>query len=89
MGIRIVLAENEPIGSALRRFKKLLERDGFLRDLRRQKSFYKPAQIRRAKKFKKKFKARLTTLHAQMAGQLPVPSVKEAVVTFWKKTGKP
>src|SRR5262245_13675454 len=62
MGVRIVLADKEPIDAALRRFKKLLERSGLTRGLRRQEAFQKPTQIRRAKQFKKRFKARRATL---------------------------
>lgn len=89
MGVRIVLADQEPIGVALRRFKKLLERSGLTRDLNRQLSFKKPTKIRRAKQFKKRFKARQATLLAQTSGEQPVASVVEAHKRFWKKTGKP
>jgi small subunit ribosomal protein S21 len=89
MGVRIVLADKEPIGLALKRFKKLLERHGVIRDQRRQEAFHKPTQTRRAKKFKKRFKARKTTLLKQIAGEHPVSSLKEAKATFWKRTGKP
>jgi small subunit ribosomal protein S21 len=89
MGVRIVLADKEPIGVALRRFKKLLERSGLTRDLNRQQSFEKPTKIRRAKQFNKRFKARRATLLAQTYGEQPVASVVEAHKRFWKKTGKP
>ena len=89
MGIRIVLADKEPINAALRRFKKLLERSGLTRDLRRQESFQKPTEIRRRKRFKKWFKARLATLVAQTDGKQPVASMVEVHKAFWKKTGKP
>jgi ribosomal protein S21 len=42
MGVRIVLADKEPIGEALRRFKKMLERNGLTYDLRRHEAFHKP-----------------------------------------------
>jgi ribosomal protein S21 len=89
MGVRIVLADREPITVALRRFKRLLERSGFTRELRRQKSFLKPSQIRRAKEFNKRFKARMATLLKQINGEQPVVSVRKAHKAFWKKTGKP
>ena len=57
MGVRIVLADKEPIGAALRRLKKLLERSGLTYDLRRHEAFHKPTQERRSKAFKKRFKA--------------------------------
>jgi len=90
MGVRIVLADKEPIGLALRRVKKLLEREGVTWESKRRGSFVKPTQIRRAKKFRKKFKAREATLLAKMAGEQPTAaSVSELVESFWKKTGKP
>jgi ribosomal protein S21 len=90
MGVRIVLADKEPIGLALRRLKKLLERAGVAWETRRRRSFLKPAQIRRAKEFKKRFKARQATLLAKMAGEQPTASSASALVeTFWKRTGKP
>jgi len=89
MGVRIVLADKEPIGAALRRFKKLLERSGLTYDLRRRAAFHKPTQERRSKVFKKRFKARKATLLAQMGGEQPVASMVQARKAFWKKTGKP
>jgi small subunit ribosomal protein S21 len=89
MAVRIVLADKEPIGKALRRFKKLLEYTGQSYEMRRRKEFHKPSQERRSKDFKKQFKARRATLLAQIAGEQPVASVAEAQMAFWKKTGKP
>jgi small subunit ribosomal protein S21 len=39
--------EREPIGAALRRFKKLLERSGITRELRSRKYYEKPCETRR------------------------------------------
>jgi small subunit ribosomal protein S21 len=89
MGIRIDLVDKEPIGLALRRFKKLLQRNGAVWELRRRAYFIPASQLRRAKWFKKKFKARNATLVAQMAGQQPTASLEKARATFWKQTGKP
>jgi small subunit ribosomal protein S21 len=89
MGVRIVVAEREPIGLALKRFKKSLEREGVIREMWRRASFASPTQARRAKLFKKRFKARKATLLAQMAGERPVSSLAEATAAFWKRTGKP
>jgi hypothetical protein len=86
MGVRVVLAEGESIGQALRRLRKLLERHRALRW--RTPSFIKQTEIRRAKRFKKKFKARLATLLAIRAGEQPDSSGAD-LTTFWKKTGKP
>jgi small subunit ribosomal protein S21 len=89
MGVRIVLADKEPIGLALKRFKKLLERLGASWEQRRRGHFVKPTQTRRAKRFRKRFKARHATLLAQKAGEQPVSSVAEAAQILWKRTGKP
>ncbi len=89
MGVRIVVGEREPIGLALRRFKKLLEDKGVTWEMRRRVYFADLTQTRRAKRFQKKFKARKATLLAQRAGEQPVSSVAEATEAFWKRTGKP
>jgi ribosomal protein S21 len=89
MGVRIVLAEGEEIGLALKRFRTLLQRHGATWELRRRGYFIKPTQSRRAKQFQKTFKARKATLLAKRAGEQPVASVAEATQTFWRRTGKP
>jgi ribosomal protein S21 len=89
MGVRVFVADREPIALALRRFKKLVELNNVFRESRGRGYFIKPTQIRRAKRFKKRFKARMATLRAQHAGELPVSSVKKAAKVFWAKTGKP
>ena len=43
---------------------------------------------RRAKQFRKRFKAREATLLAKQAGEQPVESLKEAKERFWQRTGK-
>jgi small subunit ribosomal protein S21 len=88
MGVRIVLADKEPIGLALRRFKKLLERDLWYRATRRRLYFISATQVRRAKRFKKRFKARHATLLAQVGGEQPISSLAKARATFGKRTGK-
>jgi small subunit ribosomal protein S21 len=89
MGVRIVVGEREPIGLALRRFKKLLQRQGVTWEMKRRAYFADPTQARRAKRFQKRFKARQTTLLAQRAGEQPVSSLAEATEGFWKRPGKP
>jgi small subunit ribosomal protein S21 len=39
--------DREPIGAALRRFKKLLERSGIQKELRKRRHFEKPCEVRR------------------------------------------
>jgi ribosomal protein S21 len=86
MAVWIVVEECEPIGLALRRFKKLLERQGVTWEMRRRGYFADPTQARRAKRFQKRFKARKATLLAQRAGEQPVTSITEATEAFWKRT---
>ena len=47
MPLRMRVHEREHIGSALRRFKKLLERTGVQKELRKRKYYEKPCEIRR------------------------------------------
>ena len=47
MPLRMRVHEREPIGLALRRFKKLLERSGTLKELRKRKYYEKPCEARR------------------------------------------
>ncbi len=41
--------ENEPLEKALRRFKKKLEREGIIRQLKERKHYEKPSEKRRRK----------------------------------------
>jgi small subunit ribosomal protein S21 len=45
--------DREPIGSALRRFKKLLERSGLIKELRKRRHYEKPCEARRRAKLRK------------------------------------
>jgi small subunit ribosomal protein S21 len=47
MPMRMRIHEREPIGLALRRFKKLLERSGIQKELRNRKFYEKPCEARR------------------------------------------
>jgi small subunit ribosomal protein S21 len=49
MGLRMRVHEREPIGAALRRFKKLIERSGMKRELRAHEYYEKPCEARRRK----------------------------------------
>lgn len=49
MGLRMRIHDREPIGAALRRFKKLLERSGVKRELRAHEYYEKPCEARRRK----------------------------------------
>jgi small subunit ribosomal protein S21 len=45
--------DKEPIGAALRRFKKLLERSGLQKELRKRKHYEKPCELRRRAELRK------------------------------------
>jgi small subunit ribosomal protein S21 len=45
--------DREPIGAALRRFKKLLERSGLTKELRKRKYRVKPCEARRRARLRK------------------------------------
>ena len=82
------LHDGEPIAQALRRFKRLVAREGLVWG-RRHAHFVPTTQLRRAKRFQKRFKARRATLLAQQAGEQPVASLSEATAELWRRTGKP
>ncbi len=46
---RVDISPNEPIERALRRFKKKIEREGILKDLKARKHYIKPSEVRRHK----------------------------------------
>jgi small subunit ribosomal protein S21 len=80
--------DGEPIGLALRRFKKLVERSGIRREAREHSCHVPPAHVRGTKKFLKRLKARLATLDAQKAGRQPCASLADAVKTCRQRGGK-
>ncbi len=45
--IRLTLRENESIQEAVRRFRKLVERSGLKREMRRREHYEKPSEIKR------------------------------------------
>jgi small subunit ribosomal protein S21 len=47
MSLRMRVHEREPIGAALRRFKKLIERSGLRKELRAHQYYVKPCELRR------------------------------------------
>ena len=89
MGVRVVVGEREPIGLALRRLKKQLGREGVPGEARRHVQFVDGTEIRRAKRFRKWFRAREAALLARMAAGLAGPALDAAKAEFWRRTGKP
>jgi small subunit ribosomal protein S21 len=53
MPLRMRVHDREPIGAALRRFKKLLERSGLKTELRKRQYYEKPCELRRRAKLHK------------------------------------
>ena len=53
MPLRMRVYEREPLGAALHRFKKLLERTGLTKELRKRKYYVKPCEARRHAKLRK------------------------------------
>ena len=54
MPLRMRVNDKEPIGLALRRFKKLLERSGIFKELRMRKHYEKPSELRRRAELRKR-----------------------------------
>ncbi len=48
--VKIVLRERETVQDAVRRFRKLVERTGLKRELRRRERYEKPSDVRRKAK---------------------------------------
>jgi small subunit ribosomal protein S21 len=53
MPLRMRVHDREPIGLAVRRFKKLVERSGIQKELRKRKYYEKPCEVRRRAKLRK------------------------------------
>ena len=64
MGLRMRIHDKEPIGQAMRRFKKLVERSGMQKELRAHEYYEKPCEQRRRammRKIKSVRKAQMET----------------------------
>lgn len=53
MPLLMRLRDREPIAAALRRFKKLLERSGIHKEMRKKAYYEKPCEIRRRAELRK------------------------------------
>ena len=65
MTLRMRVHDREPIGLALRRFKKLLERSGLKKELRKREYYEKPCEARRRSAMRKLSVARRSRLEGQ------------------------
>jgi small subunit ribosomal protein S21 len=62
MGLRMRVHEREPIGAALRRFKKLIERSGMKKEIRAHEYYEKPCEARTRKEARRKSTIRKAAL---------------------------
>ena len=65
MPLRMRVYDREPIALALRRFKKLLERSGGTKDLRKRQHYEKPCEVRRRAQLRKESAIRKGKLQAE------------------------
>ena len=63
MGLRMRVHDKEPIGQAMRRFKKLIERSGMQKELRAHQYYEKPCEQRRRAMLRKQKAARKAQGH--------------------------
>ncbi len=63
---QVVVEKGESFESVLKRFKKAVQEDRILSEVRQRRFYEKPCQIRKRKKAAKVRKSRRTTLKAQM-----------------------
>ena len=69
MPLRMRVHDREHIGAALRRFKKLMERSGLLKALRKRRFYEKPCELRRRAKLRKLGAIRKGVLRAKEGGR--------------------
>jgi len=63
---QVIVDKGESFESVLKRFKKVVQEDRILSEVRQRRFYEKPCQIRKRKKAAKIRKSRRTTLKAQM-----------------------
>lgn len=63
---QVVVERGESFESVMKRFKKVVQEDRILSEVRQRRFFEKPCQIRKRKKAAKERKSRRTTRKAQM-----------------------
>jgi small subunit ribosomal protein S21 len=55
MSIKIIRRQGEPVGNMVRRLKRMMERTGVVKELRKRQHYEKPSEKRRKKAERKKF----------------------------------
>lgn len=63
---QVIVEKGESFESILKRFKKVVQEDRILSEVRQRRFYEKPSQIRKRKRAAKVRKSRRTTLKAQM-----------------------
>ncbi len=56
--VKLILREGESIQEALRRFRKLVERSGIKKEMRRREYYEKPSEIKRRARLRAERRAR-------------------------------
>ncbi len=56
--VKLTLAQDESIHQALRRFRKLVERSGRRKEMRRREYYQKPSEVRRVARLRAERRAR-------------------------------
>ena len=69
MPLRMRVFEREHIGAALRRFKRLIERSGLKKELRKRKYYEKPCEARRRAKLRRQSAIRKGKAESPNGGQ--------------------
>jgi len=54
MSIKIVVEKSDPIDKVLRRFKKMCEKEGLIKEIKKKQYYEKPCQKRRREYLKRK-----------------------------------
>jgi len=65
--VRLLVRESESIQEAVRRFRKLVERSGIKKEMRRREYYEKPSETKRRARLRAERRARRTRL--QMSGR--------------------
>jgi small subunit ribosomal protein S21 len=59
--VKLIVRDKESIQEAVRRFRKLVERSGIKKEMRRREYYEKPSEIRRRARLRAERRARRTT----------------------------
>ena len=63
--VKLIVRERESIQEAVRRFRKLVERSGIKREMRRREYYEKPSEARRRARLRLQLRAKRAKLQAQ------------------------